>query len=154
MLSHHCEMSTARRSCGWRLACLQAVGVLNEHVLLSKTFEADFFPSKAARWFSCWIFQIGSRFLQAAILKYIYVYTYMQYSISNECLYVSEQMYAYIDTHASVCGPPSCRGPLAQARLYLGGWFSLFLYLRALLAGWERPTTGICCLCVWPPTFR
>lgn len=42
MLSQRGELSTARRSCGWRLACLQAVGDLNEHVLLSKKkFVAD-----------------------------------------------------------------------------------------------------------------
>lgn len=160
MLSHHCEMHTARRSCGWRLACLQAVGVLNEHVLLSKTFEVDF--AKLQEDFHAGSVQLDPGSFRPLLLfslfyLKIHLCVHVHAAEHTKLMFVclgANSMCARIDTDASVCGPPSCWGPLAQARLYLGGWFSLFLYLGALLAGWERPTTGICCLCVWPLTFR
>lgn len=79
------------------------------------------------------------------------------------CMCVFERtcvcMHVYI--LAPVCvARPHAEGLLLslKARLYLGDWFSLSCspseWLRALPTDWERLTTGICCLCVWPPDFQ
>ena len=61
-------------------------------------------------------------------------------------------------SHLCVCGRTSCSGPLDAPQGQ--AIFSPLVFLsqslprsgwEPLLAGWERPTAGICCLRVWPP---
>lgn len=112
MLSHHGEMITARQSCGWRLACLQAVGVLNEHVLLSKRFEVDISQWSCKMIFmldlSNWI-QVPSgccRFLFWLIRLGLYIHAIKHVKLMFVCLWANS-MNACIDTPLRLCVRPT-----------------------------------------------